>query len=251
MSDYHLRLTLHGLRINMKYKRVLIKLSGEMLGNRRGGFSMRNALEAAKEINSIVSQGLEVAVLVGGGNIMRAREAVNISRLTADFMGMTATVINSLGLKDALNQVGIEASILSAVKVAGITEELVVERADSYLKNGKLVIFAGGTGAPFFTTDTAAALRALEIRADVLLKATNVDGVYSSDPGKNKTAKLYQGRISFKQTIKKNLKIMDTAAFSILSENNLSVIVFNFKKKGNLKRIINGDPIGTIISNKC
>ncbi|MFW6134913.1 MAG: UMP kinase [Elusimicrobiota bacterium] len=231
----------------MKYNRILIKLSGEMLGDKGQGFSYSKAKKTAKEINSIIPDGPEISVLIGGGNIMRARECEGINRLTADFMGMTATVINALGLKSALNELGIESRILSAVNVAGITEELVVEKAKHYLKEKQVVIFAGGTGSPFFTTDIAAALRGLEINADIILKATKVDGVYSSDPKIDKNAQLYEGEISYKQAIEDNLKILEKTAMTLLEDNNLGIIVFNFLKDGNLKKIVQGDSIGTLV----
>ena len=231
----------------MKYKRILIKLSGEMLGSKGEAFSFRAALTAAEEIKSIVSKGLEVAILVGGGNIMRARDNKNMSRISADYMGMTATVINALGLKDALTGVGVESVIFSALKVEGITEVLSAEKAVKCLKEKKVVIFAGGTGAPYFTTDTAAVLRALEIKADILLKATKVEGLYSADPAKDKRAKILRGNIPLRMVIEKKLKIMDAAAFQLLYENNLGVIIFDFNKKGNLKKVIEGKAVGTVI----
>ena len=261
----------------LKYKRILIKLSGEMLGLKGGGFSSEAAISTVSELKTVISDELEVSILLGGGNIVRARDSKSLDRLSADYMGMVSTVINSLGLKSILHSEGIEAVILSTVSVNpvrkfrkgikphpndlffsinpstisngvnGITEELVVSNADKYLSQKKVVIFAGGTGSPFFTTDTAAALRAIEINADILLKATRVDGVYDSDPEKNPDAKLIK-EISFSEAIKRDLKIMDKAALSLLEENNLDVIVFNFLKKGNLKRIINGELAGTLIS---
>lgn len=231
----------------MNYKRILIKLSGQMLGEKGGGFSVDAARRTAKEIKTIAEQCLEIAVLVGGGNIMRARDAEGLDRLTADFMGMTATIINALGLKNALEKEGIDARVLSAVNLEGITERLVVDRAIDYLSDKKVVIFAGGTGSPYVTTDTAAALRALEINADIILKATRVEGVYTSDPEIDADAKFYD-KISFKDALEKGLKIMDKAALSLLEENNLGVIVFNFLESGNLKRLVNGESIGTIVT---
>jgi len=230
-----------------KYKRILIKLSGEMLGDQGGGFSLEKAAATAEEIKSVLNNGPEIAILIGGGNIARARDFEGLDRLSADFMGMTATVINALGLKSVLNQSGIEANILSAVNVSGVTEELVVEKADEYLKEKRVVIFAGGTGSPYFTTDTGAALRALEIKADVLLKATNVDGVYTSDPKFDENAELITGKLSFSEALHKKLKIMDMTALSMLEENGLGVLVFNFLKKGNLQKAVDGEPVGTLI----
>ncbi len=230
----------------MKYKRVLIKLSGQMLGERGGGFSVDAACKTACEIKTIVREGLEIAILVGGGNIMRARENKDLDRLSADFMGMTATIINALGLKSVLEKEGMDVRILSAVNLEGITERLVVYKARDCLADKKIVVFAGGTGSPYVTTDTAAVLRALEINADIILKATRVEGVYSGDPEKDKDAKLYR-KLSFKEAIEKDLKIMDKSAFSLLEENNLGVIVFNFLERGNLKRVVNGESIGTLV----
>ncbi len=233
--------------MNPGYKRILIKLSGEMLGEKKGGFSASMATRAAGEIRQIIDKGVEVALLVGGGNIMRARDSDGVDRLSADFMGLTATVINAIGLKSILKSSGVGASLLSAVNVEGITEELIVEKADDYLKNSRVVIFAGGTGSPYFTTDTGAVLRALEIKADILLKATKVDGVYDSDPEKNSKAKLLKGKIPYGEVIKKNLKIMDRAALSLVEENGLPVNVFNFLKSGNLKKVVEGEAVGTTI----
>ncbi len=229
----------------MKYKRILIKLSGQMLGDQGGGFSAAAAARTVSEIKTIYDGQLEIALLVGGGNIIRARDSRDISRLTADFMGMTATIINALGLKDMLEKEGINTRVLSAVNLEGITERLVVDTARDYLEEKKIVVFAGGTGSPYVTTDTAAALRALEIEADILLKATRVDGVYSSDPEKDDSAKLYDN-VSFREALEKDLKVMDGAALSLLEENSLNVIVFNFNKDGNLKKIINGEKVGTL-----
>ncbi len=217
-----------------------------MLGERGGGFSVDTACKTSREIKTIVQEGLEIAILVGGGNIMRARENKDLDRLAADFMGMTATIINALGLKSVLEKEGMDVRILSAVNLEGITERLVVDKARDYLSDKKIVVFAGGTGSPYVTTDTAAVLRALEINADIILKATRVEGVYSGDPEKDKDAKLYR-KLSFKEAIEKDLKIMDKSAFSLLEENNLGVIVFNFLERGNLKRVVNGESIGTLI----
>ncbi len=231
----------------MKYSRILLKLSGQMLGGEGRGLTPVNAKKTVSEIITVVDNGVLGSVVVGGGNFVRARSTEGVSRITADFMGMMGTVMNALGLKDALKKAGIKARILSALKVENITESMVVEKAVHYLENNEVVIFAGGTGSPFFTTDTAAALRALEIEADILLKATNVDGVYSADPAKDKTAKLFRGSLSYKKALRENLKIMDSSAFSILSENRLKVHIFNFSKKGNLKRVVNGEDIGTVV----
>ncbi len=231
----------------MKYKRILIKLSGEMLGKKSGGFSAEAAETVVQELKSILSSELEVAILIGGGNIVRSRDLKGIDRVEADFMGMTATIINALGLKNILNKFNIQAKILSTINLSGIIEKLSVDHANNYLNENKIVIFAGGTGAPFFTTDTAAALRALEIKADIVLKATRVDGVYDKDPEKFNDAKLLKNKISFDEALKNNLNVMDMTAILLLKENNIPVRVFNFLKSGNLKKIIAGEDIGTLI----
>ncbi|MEA3505916.1 MAG: UMP kinase, partial [Elusimicrobiota bacterium] len=228
-------------------KRILIKLSGEMLGEAGAGFSMTSAGNVASEIKQVYSKDLDIAVLVGGGNIMRFRDSREIDRLSADFMGMTATIINALGLQNALKKAGIEAVIQSALNIEQITEGLSVSQSELFFTEGRVVIFAGGTGAPFFTTDTAAALRALEIGADIILKATKVDGVYDCDPAKNSVAKLYREDLTFDEALSKDLKIMDSAALAILKEGNVGVRVFNFNKAGNLAKIIAGEDIGTYI----
>ncbi len=209
---------------------------------------MESALTVAGEIKNIYSDDIDIAVLVGGGNIIRFRDSNGIERVTADFMGMTATIINALGLQNALKNVGIDSVIQSALNIEQITEGVSVSQSELFFKEGRVVIFAGGTGSPFFTTDTGAALRALEINADIILKATKVDGVYDCDPQKNSSAKLYSEGLSFNEAISKNLKIMDSAALAILKEENIGVRVFNFKEKGNLAKIIAGEEIGTYIS---
>lgn len=232
----------------MKYRRILIKLSGEMLGRRGCGFEKEVATASVDEILGVVEKGLELAILIGGGNIIRARDAEWLDRLEADYMGMSATLINALGLKGTLRAAGADAVIMSTIKLPGITEEISPARADSHLKAGRILIFAGGTGSPYFTTDTAAALRALQIGADVLLKATKVDGVYDRDPEKDPEAELLGSAISFREAAEKNIRIMDPAALSIMEENSLPAVIFNFYKKGNLQKVIDGESIGTRIS---
>ncbi len=233
----------------MAYKRILIKLSGEMLGDKGAGFSMSSAADVSAEIKKIYSPGdIDIAVLVGGGNIMRFKDSGGIERLTADFMGMTATIINAIGLQNAFKKSGMKSVIQSALNIEQITEGLSVSQGELFFNEGRIIIFAGGTGSPFFTTDTAAALRALEIKADIILKATKVEGVYDSDPAKNSMAKLYNSDLTFDEAISKDLKIMDSAALAILKEGQVGMRVFNFRKENNLAKIIAGEEIGTYIS---
>ncbi len=223
----------------MKYKRVLIKLSGEFLGDGTGGFSPAAAEKTAKEIASSIS-GVQTAVLVGGGNIVRARSCSAVDRLSADYMGMAATLINALGLKDALEKNGCRSKLLSALSLEGAVERFNSSKAEEYLNDGRVLILAGGTGLPFFTTDTAAALRALEIKAQALLKATNVDGIYDRDPQKYRDARLVTEKLSIDQALERKLEIMDASAFSILRGSGMEVMVFNFSKKGRLKKVLEG-----------
>lgn len=233
----------------MKYKRVLLKLSGESLaGKAESGIDGSVLHYFANEIASVVSKGVELAVVLGGGNIFRglSREDEGVSRIQGDYMGMMATIINSLGLQDALSQKGIKASVFSGIEVSPLCKKMSSVAAISKLEKGQVVIIAGGTGNPFFTTDSAAALRAVEIDADVLLKGTRVDGVYSDDPEKNPTAKKYDV-LSFSEAYEKKLKIMDMTAFTICQENKMSVLVFNMNKSGNLLSVVNGEQNGTIV----
>jgi len=232
----------------MKYRRILIKLSGEMLGRRGCGFDREAAAAAVDEILDAVGEGSETALLIGGGNIIRARDAEWLERLEADYMGMSATLINALGLKGALRSAGAESVVLSTINLPGITEEISPSRADTHLKAGRILIFAGGTGSPYFTTDTAAALRALQIGADLLLKATKVDGIYDRDPETDSAAELLGSEISFREAAEKNVRIMDPAALSLMEDNSLPAVIFNFYRKGNLKKVLNGESVGTRIS---
>ncbi|HPD64756.1 MAG TPA: UMP kinase [Bacteroidia bacterium] len=236
----------------MKYKRVLVKLSGEVLaGNLDFGIDQNMLLHYADEIEKVVQKGVQLALVIGGGNIFRGTELIEneiISKSKADQMGMLATCINAIALSEAFSGKGIRNKHLSAFHIGKMTEEFNNDHAIEYLESGYVLILSGGTGNPFFTTDSAAALRAAELKVDILLKGTKVDGVYSDDPAKNKYATRYTS-LSFNETIQKNLKIMDTAAFAICKENKIPVIVYNTYEKGNLLKIIQGEEnIGTIIS---
>ncbi|MDC0355332.1 UMP kinase [Flavobacteriaceae bacterium] len=235
----------------MIYKRVLLKLSGEaLLGDRSYGIDPKRIAQYAKEIKSVTELGLEVAVVIGGGNIFRGVSAASngIDRVQGDYMGMLATVINGMALQSALEEENVQTRLQTAIKIEAVAEPYIKRKAVRHLEKKRVVIFGGGTGNPFFTTDSAAVLRAIEINADVILKGTRVDGVYDSDPEKNKNAIQYD-TISFNDVIKKNLKIMDSTAFTLSQENNLPIIVFNMNKSGNLLNIINGEKIGTSIKN--
>ena len=233
----------------MTYKRVLLKLSGESLAGSSGtGFDSGMLALYADEIRSIVESGTQVAVVLGGGNIFRGLKGntVRIDRIDGDYMGMLATIINSIALQSALSTIGIKARVLSGIAIDPIAEKASGQRAEDSLKSGEVVILAGGTGNPFFTTDTAAALRAVEIHADVLLKGTRVDGVYTSDPEKDPAAVKFDS-LSFDDAYSNGLNIMDLTAFTLCKENKLPVIVFNMHTAGNLKRIVNGEKIGTLV----
>jgi uridylate kinase len=235
----------------MIYKRVLLKLSGEaLLGDRSYGIDPKRIAQYAKEIKSVTELGLEVAVVIGGGNIFRGVSAASngIDRVQGDYMGMLATVINGMALQSALEEENVQTRLQTAIKIEAVAEPYIKRKAVRHLEKKRVVIFGGGTGNPFFTTDSAAVLRAIEINADVILKGTRVDGVYDSDPEKNENAIQYD-TISFNDVIKKNLKIMDSTAFTLSQENNLPIIVFNMNKSGNLLNIINGKKIGTSIKN--
>jgi uridylate kinase len=234
----------------MKYKRILLKLSGESLAGTSGqGFDTEMLALYAGEIKNAVLSGTQVAVVLGGGNIFRGLKGNNIGtdRVQGDYMGMLATVINSLALQSALQSLGVKSKVLSGLAVDPVAERVSGPKVISSLENGEVVILAGGTGNPFFTTDSAAALRAVEIHADVLLKGTRVDGVYTADPEKDPEATKFD-TITFEEAYSKGLNIMDMTAFTLCSENNMPVIVFNVHKAGNLQKILNGELCGTIIS---
>ena len=231
------------------YKRILLKLSGEaLLGNQSSGVDPEVANYIAAEIKSLADLNVQMGIVVGGGNIFRGLEASSkgMDRTSADYMGMLATVINSLALQSALEMSGIATRVQSAIQMHEIAEPFIQRRAIRHLEKGRIVIFAGGTGNPFFTTDTAASLRAMEIKADVIMKATKVDGVYDSDPVKNKNAVMFNN-INYIDVLTKNLKVMDATAISLCRDNSLPIIVFNLQKKGNIRGVICGKKIGTYI----
>ncbi len=231
------------------YKRVLLKLSGEALkGKRSGGIDADVLCFIAEEIKEIVSQGVQLGIVVGGGNIFRGLEgnAKGIDRNSADYMGMLATVINSVALQNVMENAGIPTRVQSAIEMREIAEPFIIRRAVRHIEKGRVVIFAAGTGNPYFSTDTAAALRAMEIRADVILKATKVDGVFDKDPVLHKDAKKFD-TISYIDVLSMNLKVMDSTSISLCRDNNLPIIVFNLDKKGNIKAVVFGEPIGTVV----
>ncbi|GAB1308784.1 UMP kinase [Urechidicola sp. KH5] len=233
----------------MSYKRILLKLSGEaLMGDRNYGIDPKRLAEYAKDIDAIISTGVEVAIVIGGGNIFRgvAGASNGMDRVQADYMGMLATVINGLALQSALEDQGIQTRLQTAIKIEAIAEPYIKRKAVRHLEKGRVVIFGSGTGNPFFTTDSAAVLRAIEIEADVILKGTRVDGIYDSDPEKNKDAKRFE-KLSFSDVLKMGLKIMDTTAFTLSQENELPIIVFDMNKPGNLLKVVKGENIGTIV----
>ena len=234
----------------MKYNRILLKLSGEaLLGKNSYGIDNDRLVVYAEEIKQIHNQGVEIAIVIGGGNIFRGLTGSEdgIDRVQADYMGMLATVINGLALQNALENMDIPTRLQSAIKMESIAEPFIKRKATRHLEKGRVVIFASGTGNPYFTTDSAAVLRAIEINAEVILKGTRVDGIYNEDPEKNKEAIKFDN-ISFEDTIKRGLKIMDTTAFTLSKENELPIIVFDMNIKGNLTKVIMGEKIGTIVS---
>ena len=231
----------------MKYKRILLKLSGEaLLGKNSYGIDNQRLLDYAKEIKELHSIGIEIAIVIGGGNIYRGLSGAQngIDRVQADYMGMLATVINGLALQNALESIEVPTRLQTAIKMESIAEPFIKRKATRHLEKGRVVIFGSGTGNPYFTTDSAAVLRAIEINADVILKGTRVDGIYNEDPEKNKKAIKFDD-ISFEETIKKGLKIMDTTAFTLSKENKLPIIVFDINIKGNLTKVVSGKKIGT------
>jgi uridylate kinase len=232
---------------NIRYKRILLKLSGEaLMGDRGYGIDPATVSFMADEIKKVVSMGVQVAVVIGGGNIFRGVEASveGMERASADYMGMLATVINALALQNALEKSGLQTRVQSAIEMRELAEPYIRRKAVRHLEKGRVVIFAAGTGNPYFTTDTAAALRAMEIGADVILKGTKVDGVYTADPVKVPTAKKFD-RISYIDVLKQNLKVMDATAISLCMDNNLPIVVFKMKKADNIKNIVKGGKIGT------
>lgn len=233
----------------MSYKRILLKLSGEaLMGERQYGIDPIRLAEYAQEIKKVTELGIEVAVVIGGGNIFRGLSGASqgMDRVQGDNMGMLATIINGLALQSALENEDVPTRLQTAIKINEVAEPFIRRKAMSHLKKGRVVIFGGGTGNPYFTTDSAAVLRAIEIEADVILKGTRVDGVYTSDPEKNKDAVKFDS-ISFTDVLSKGLKVMDTTAFTLSQENKLPIIVFDMNTKGNLLKLLSGDKIGTIV----
>ena len=236
--------------MRVKYKRVLLKLSGEsLMGDKQFGISPDMLVNYASQIKELVEIGVEVAVVIGGGNIFRGLQASQsgIERVQGDYMGMLATVINGMALQSSLEAIGVYSRLISAIDMKQIAEPYIRRRAIRHLEKGRVVIFSAGTGSPYFTTDSAAALRANDICADVILKGTRVDGIYSADPEKDPSAVRFD-RLTFAKVISQGLSVMDMTAFTLCQENNLPIIVFDINNKENLKRIIQGDRIGTLVS---
>jgi uridylate kinase len=234
----------------VKYKRILLKLSGEaLMGDQAFGIDQKVISDYARELAEVSGMGVELAIVIGGGNIFRGvqGEAGGMDRAHGDYMGMLATVINGMALQDALEKAGVKTRLLSAIEINKVCEPFIRRRAIRHLEKGRVVIFAAGTGNPFFTTDTAASLRAVEIDAEVVLKGTRVDGIYNADPEKVKEAVKFDN-ISFADVLKDRLNVMDMTAFTVCQENNLPIVVFNMNTPGNLKRLVEGELIGTLVS---
>jgi uridylate kinase len=235
----------------MKYKRILLKLSGEaLMGDMDFGISQDRLMEYAREIKDVVREGVELGVVIGGGNIFRgiSGASTGMDRVQADHMGMLATVINGLALQSALENIGVNTRLQSAIEMDKVAEPFIRRRAVRHLEKGRVVIFGGGTGNPYFTTDTAATLRAIEIDAQVILKGTRVDGIYSADPEKDATAVKFD-KLSFDDVYKKGLSVMDMTAFTLSKENQLPIVVFDMNTPGNLKKVVLGESIGTLVEN--
>jgi len=232
-----------------KYKRVLLKISGEALkGKNEYGICPETINNIAKQIGEVREMGVDISIVIGAGNIFRGVNGTTngMARTTADYVGMLATIMNSIAMQDALEKIGVHTRVLSAMEVREICEPYIRRRAVRHLEKGRVVIFAAGTGNPYFTTDTAACLRAMETDCEVILKATNVDGVYDKDPKKSNDAKLYK-EVTYIEAIQKHLKVMDTTAISLCMDNELPIIVFNLTKDGNIKKVIMGEKVGTIV----
>jgi len=232
-----------------KYNRILLKLSGEALAGKQGyGIDPEVIATIASEVREVVELGVQVALVIGGGNIFRGVAAASrgMDRASADYMGMLATVMNSLAMQDALEQLEVKTRVQSAIEMQEVAEPYIRRRAVRHLEKGRVVIFAAGTGNPYFTTDTAASLRAMEIDAEVILKATKVDGVYSADPMKDKDAVKY-ANLTYLDVLKMGLQVMDATATSLCMDNNLPIVVFDLNRRGNIKRVVLGEPIGTIV----
>jgi len=233
-----------------RYGRVLLKLSGEaLMGEQQFGIDPAVTTQIAKEIAEVQSFGVQVAVVIGGGNLFRglAASAKGMDRATADYMGMLATVINGLALQDSLEKNGLNTRVLSAIEMRAVAEPFIRRRAVRHLEKGRIVVFAAGTGNPYFTTDTAAALRAMEMKADVIMKGTRVDGIYTADPMIDKTATRFD-KISYLEVIEKGLKVMDSTAITLCMDNRLPIIIFNLRTPGNLRRTVMGEPIGSLVT---
>jgi uridylate kinase len=231
------------------YKRIMLKLSGEALAGQQGyGIDPDIIMGIAREIREVVDLGVQLAIVIGGGNIFRgvAASSAGMDRASADYMGMLATVMNSLALQDALEKAGVITRVQSAIEMQAIAEPYIRRRAVRHLEKGRVVIFGAGTGNPFFTTDTAASLRAIEIGAEIILKATKVDGVYNADPAKDKNAVKYD-QLSYLDVLKQGLEVMDSTATSLCMDNNLPIIVFDLTTRGNIQRVVCGDQIGTVV----
>jgi uridylate kinase len=232
------------------YKRILLKLSGEaLMGDKAYGIDPAVTAQIARDVQDLQSLGVETAIVIGGGNIFRglAASARGMDRATGDYMGMLATVINALALQDALEQQGVITRVMSAIEMRAVSEPFIRRRAIRHLEKGRAVIFAAGTGNPYFTTDTAAALRAMEIKADVIMKATKVDGIYTADPVKDPAARRYD-RISYLEVLEQRLEVMDATAISLCMDNGLPILVFNLRTPGNLRRAVLGEPVGSTVS---
>ena len=232
------------------FSRILLKLSGEaLMGEQSYGIDPAVATQIAKDIREIQGMGVETAIVIGGGNIFRgvAASARGMDRATADYMGMLATIINALALQDALEQQGVVTRVVTAIEMRAVAEPFIRRRAIRHLEKGRVVVFGGGTGNPYFSTDTAAALRAMEIRADVIFKATKVDGIYDADPMVNPRAKRFE-RISYQEVLGQGLKVMDATAISLCMDNRLPIVVFNLRTSGNIKRALTGEPVGSIVT---
>ncbi|MAX69123.1 MAG: UMP kinase [Flavobacteriales bacterium] len=233
----------------MKYNRILLKLSGEaLMGDQNYGIDSDRLSDYAKEIKQIVDQGIQVAVVIGGGNIYRGiqSEGAGFDRVQGDYMGMLATIINGMALQSALESLEVQTRLLTAIRMEQVAEPFIRRKATRHLYKGRVVIFGGGTGNPYFTTDTAATLRAIEIEADVILKGTRVNGIFTADPEKDSTATMYE-TITFDEVFQKELNVMDLTAFTLCKENNLPIKVFNMNTEGNLQKICNGENIGTLV----
>jgi len=234
----------------MKYKRILLKLSGEsLMGEKKYGIDPNILQQYAEEIKKVKDLGVEIAIVIGGGNIFRGVQAEKsgIDRVQGDYMGMLATLINAMALQSALEQIGLYTRLMSGIKIESVCEPFIRRRAIRHLEKGRIVIFGAGIGNPYFTTDSTAALRAIEIESEVVLKGTRVDGVYTADPEKDANATKYE-HISFTEVYEKNLNVMDMTAFTLCQENNLPIIVFDMNAEGNLTRLVNGEKIGTLIT---